>query len=136
MALAVALSEQISELIKFLTEHPSPTHDYEIAEMVHTVNNYRGEKFGFVSSNAANVFCVAGFLANQFKSNKWGILLFSWAFLVSYSQIYLGVHYPLDIIFGAVLGALTGIQIYVFKIRTTVFLERQLEIRKEKKRDK
>jgi undecaprenyl-diphosphatase len=133
IAIMVVLCDQLSVLIKNLVERPRPTHDPEIADMVHIVNNYRGGMYGFVSSHAANCFGVATFLSNQFKHYKWSLFLFAWAVVVSYSRIYLGVHYPLDIICGAVPGMLIGIQCYVFKVRTVVYIERHIEIRKEKK---
>jgi len=130
----VFLCDQISVIIKNLVERPRPSHNPDIADLVHIVNNYRGEKFGFVSSHAANVFGVAVFLSNQFKHYKWSLVLLGWAALVAYSRIYLGVHYPLDVICGAVLGVLIGIQCYVFKIWTTVYVERYFDDRKAKRR--
>jgi membrane-associated phospholipid phosphatase len=101
--------------------------------MVHIVNNYRGGKYGFVSNHAANFFCLFTFLASQFKSIKWGLFLFACALIASYSRIYLGVHYPLDIICGAILGVLIGAQCYVFKVQTAIYIERQIVLRKERK---
>ena len=133
VALAVTLSDQISVLIKNLTERPRPSHDPEIADMVHIVNNYRGGAFGFVSSHAANFFAVATFLSNQFKRFRWNVLLFFWAALIAYSRVYLGVHYPLDMICGATLGALIGILCYLLKVRTAVYAEQLIEDRKIRK---
>ena len=133
VAIAVALCDQLSVLIKNLVQRHRPTHNVEIAELVHIVNDYRGGMYGFISSHAANVFGLAAFLSNQFKHYKWSIFLFSWAAVVSYSRIYLGVHYPLDIIFGAVLGILIGTQCYAYYAKTTIFLERKMQIRKEKR---
>ena len=135
IAIAVGLSDYISVLIKNLIERPRPTHNAEIANIVHIVNNYRGGPYGFVSSHAANVFCVATFIAYQFKTVKWGLFLFAWAAVVSYSRIYLGVHYPLDIICGAILGILLGTQCFVIKVRTMVEIDRRIQIRKEKKEE-
>jgi undecaprenyl-diphosphatase len=62
--------------------------------------------YGFCSSHAANSFALAMavYLLNK---NKWvGFILFFWAFLISYSRIYLGAHYPLDVFVGAILGIL------------------------------
>jgi len=136
VVIAVILSDKISVLIKIMVERPRPTHNPEIANIVHIVNDYRGGMYGFVSSHAANVFCVATFIAYELKSVKWSLFLIVWATVVSYSRIYLGVHYPLDIIFGAVLGALTGTQCFVFKVQTAVKIDRRIQIHKERKEEK
>ena len=133
VVITVALCDQISVLIKNLVERPRPSRDPGIADLLHIVNNYRGGKYGFVSSHAANAFGVAIFLSNQFKNCKWSLFLFTWATVVSCSRVYLGVHYPLDIICGAGLGVLIGIQCYFFKVRTAVYFKRHIDIRKMKK---
>jgi undecaprenyl-diphosphatase len=140
VAIAVTLCDQISVLIKdYLVQRPRPTHNPEIADLVHIIyngdypNGYRGGKYGFVSSHAANVFGVAAFLSNQFKHYRWTLFLFTWALIVSYSRIYIGVHYPLDIIFGAILGALIGIQCYVFKVRSVDYIDYSMETRRLRK---
>lgn len=70
-----------------------------------------GGQFGFYSSHASNTFFLATFLSFLLRKKiPWfPILLFSWAILVSYSRIYLGVHFPGDIITGMVAGILLGI---------------------------
>jgi len=136
VAITVTLCDQISVLIKNLVERPRPTHDPEIANLVHIVNNYRGGTYGFVSSHAANFFGVATFLSNQFKHFRWSLFLFVWASFIAYSRVYLGVHYPLDIICGATLGALTGILCYILKVWTAVYVERYFEDRQVSKRKK
>jgi undecaprenyl-diphosphatase len=95
-----------------------PSHNLEIMDLVKTVTKpngqvYLGGQFGFVSSHAANIGAITTFILFSFiKFNKkWFILLF-WAALVMYSRIYLGVHYPGDILGGAVLGFLIGFLIY------------------------
>ena len=132
VALVVTLCDQFSVLIKNLVERPRPTHDPEIANLVHIVNNYRGETYGFVSSHAANFFGVATFLSNQFKHFRWSLFLFIWALVIVYSRVYMGVHYPLDIICGAMLGVLIGILCYTLKVRTAVYVEQRIENRKAK----
>lgn len=88
-----------------------PTHHLTIGKEVHTVitpenKEYRGGKYGFVSSHAANMFAIAtaSFLILGRARRYWW--LFAWAAFVSYTRIYLGVHYPADLVFGGLLGAL------------------------------
>jgi undecaprenyl-diphosphatase len=102
-----------------------PTHNLEIKDQIHTYlksngDHYYGGKYGFVSSHAANFFALATYLFMTFKNtSKWWPLLFAWAALIGYSRIYLGVHYPLDVIGGAILGSLIGL--FVHKVLSSYF---------------
>ena len=114
IALLITLSDQISvKAFKEVFERYRPTHNPQIKDLVHTVSGYRGGDFGFVSSHAANTFAMAFFTSKLFRNRyySWGI--FIWAAVVSYSRIYLGVHYPLDIIGGALLGIALGYPIFL-----------------------
>lgn len=101
-----------------------PTHNLEIGPLVQTVanwdgNQYLGGKFGFVSSHATNLFGMATFLllfARPWKKSLM-IMLLIWPLVVSYTRIYLGVHYPLDILGGTILGTLIGILVYLISLR-------------------
>lgn len=109
IAAGIAMADQFtSALLKPLVGRPRPTWDAEIGSLVHVVNNYRGGHFGFPSSHAANTFCVAVLLMLIWK-NPWARWLLLWATLVSYSRIYLGVHFPVDVIAGAAAGSIFGV---------------------------
>jgi undecaprenyl-diphosphatase len=71
---------------------------------------YRPQSSSFTSSHAANHFGMAMFIYTTFKTRfpKWPALFFVWAFLISFAQVYVGVHYPLDITAGALIGILIG----------------------------
>jgi len=117
LIVAVALADLISvNLFKDLFQRLRPCHNPEIENVVHLVNNKCGGMYGFVSSHAANAFALAGFTFLLFRNKYFTFGIFIWATVVSYSRIYLGVHYPADVICGAVLGLLLGILLFwIFK---------------------
>lgn len=110
VALVITLSDQISvHLFKEVFKRYRPCHNEQIKNLVH-LSNGCGGIYGFVSSHAANTFALAVFIGFILKDRIKYIFPFmlSWAFLISYSRIYTGVHYPLDILAGAILGILIG----------------------------
>lgn len=80
-----------------------------LSEMVHIVGGYRGGSYGFPSCHAANSFALASFLILLFANRKLSLFIFAWAVLNSYSRVYLGVHYPGDLLVGAIIGTAAGL---------------------------
>lgn len=117
---AVALADLTSvRLFKEVFMRFRPSHNPLISDFLHLHvyddgSLYRGGKFGFVSSHAANTFAVAMFSSLIFRIKNYIFFIFFWASIVSYSRIYLGVHYPLDILGGALLGIFISYIFYFF----------------------
>jgi undecaprenyl-diphosphatase len=109
--LTILLTDQSCNLIKHAVCRLRPTYHPDIAALIHVVNDYRGGEYGFPSAHACNTFGVAMLLYRVMRPKRWGVtvVLFAWVAIMSYSRIYLGVHYPLDILCGAILGVLIGL---------------------------
>ncbi len=130
IGIVITLADQLSVIaFKQTIQRLRPTHNSDIAYLVHTVNDYRGGSFGFISSHAANSFALAGFLSLLFQKRYFTLFMFFWAALVSYSRIYLGVHYPGDILGGAIFGCLIAWTSYRLYLKTINYLP---TIKKEK----
>ena len=112
---AVGLSDYISSgIIKHLVCRPRPTHEPALEGLVHIVNGYTGGQYGFVSSHAANTMSLTVMFALIWKQiNNHGWWLLTYVILNCYSRMYLGVHYPGDILGGMLVGAVVAIVVYV-----------------------
>jgi undecaprenyl-diphosphatase len=114
--LLIVLTDQTSNQIKHTVKRYRPTHNLEIQSKVHVVNDYKGGMYGFFSGHATNSFGVAMLLFLMFdkKAFLFRGAFFAWAALISYSRIYLGVHYPSDIFVGTLVGLFWGFMVYQF----------------------
>ena len=120
IGIVVLCSDQLSaHVCKPLFQRLRPCYNPDFQNLIYLPKGMAGGRYGFVSSHAANTFAVAAFLtAALHKNYKWiGIVLYLWAFISSYSRIYLGFHYPGDILCGALLGILIGLILWkVFQL--------------------
>lgn len=130
LAVLVALCDQIStNVFKEGFERLRPSRDPALEGMVDLINGKRGGKFGFVSSHATNSFGLAVFSLLLFRYRWYSVFILGWALLNSYSRIYMGVHYPGDILGGLILGSLIGWFVYwLYKRLTSRFLQVSDEI--------
>ncbi|HEX7492954.1 MAG TPA: phosphatase PAP2 family protein [Bacteroidales bacterium] len=115
---AATLSDQASVLFKNLVHRLRPCYEPSLQGFVHVFNGDCGGKYSFVSSHATNSFDVA-LLSLLFIKKRWySICIILWALVIGYSRIYLGVHYPGDVICGSLLGALIGWSVYNLYVLT------------------
>ena len=127
--IAITLSDQISVFLKNFFERPRPCHAVELDGTVHLVKGHCGGRFGFVSSHAANSFNIALLSLLLIRRRWFSVTMLIWAAVVGYSRIYLGVHYPGDVLCGSLLGVLIGWGIYnLYKLTDRKLLEKRNEL--------
>lgn len=109
-ALLITCTDQLSNFFKYGVGRLRPCHDPEVSGIMRLVKSYCGGQFSYFSAHAANSFGPAMFFTLLFKGRVRfiGFILIVWALIVGYSRIYIGVHYPLDVLTGIGMGALFG----------------------------
>lgn len=116
LALVILVADQFSGLIKDVVGRLRPSHDPTIQDLVHIVKR-RGGQFGYFSAHAANTFGIAMYLTLLFKNKHFGFVIFSWAAIATYTRIYLGLHFPGDILTGMVFGIFVGWLLYQLTVK-------------------
>ncbi|MBR6320743.1 MAG: phosphatase PAP2 family protein [Prevotella sp.] len=116
--LCVLLAGSLNDMIvKPLVERWRPSHDEQIGMAVDVVNGYRGGKYGFFSSHAANTFSLAVFFALLVRSRLLSVALIAWSLVNCWTRLYLGVHFPGDILCGLLWGGLVGTSMWLMHHR-------------------
>ena len=113
IVLVVTLCDQFaSHVCKPIFTRFRPTHHPDFMDQVKTVFGYRGGKYGFISSHAANAFGFATYMSLLFRYRLFTWTIFLWAVLTAYTRVYLGVHFISDIVPGAIAGVFFGGLVY------------------------
>ena len=118
--LCVLLAGTVDDMIvKPMVARWRPTHDPEIGMLVDVVDGYRGGKYGFFSAHASNTFSIAVFFCWLIRSRLLSIALVIWSFTNCWTRMYLGVHFPGDILVGLTWGFIVGTSVYYLFYRVT-----------------
>jgi undecaprenyl-diphosphatase len=113
IAAAVGLSDFIaSGILKDLVARPRPTRVPELEGVLHLVNGYKSGQYGFVSSHAANTMACGLLFSLIWRKKIATVGMMLWVAVNCYSRMYLGVHYPSDILGGLIVGALMAVVAY------------------------
>lgn len=112
MGIMVGLIDQTCNFFKSYIPSPRPSHTPELQGMVHTIYDYWGGFSGTASAHAGISFGLAVNSSLIIRKRIYTVLIILWAALVAYSRIYAGVHYPIDLLLGMVIGTFYAVVTY------------------------
>jgi undecaprenyl-diphosphatase len=110
VGILITVTDQLSNFFKYGVRRLRPCFEADLQEQMRLVKGYCGGKFGFYSAHASNTMAVAVFFISLLGSRfrfLWPLLVL-WSLAIAYSRVYIGVHYPLDILGGALAGLFIG----------------------------
>lgn len=107
MLVGIAINSITNNIIKVLIMRPRPSHELDLQDIIHQLGD-PDNHYSFFSAHSSNSICLALFSTLYFKNKYYGIVIFAWAMTVAYSRIYVGRHYPIDIVCGILFGLLSG----------------------------
>lgn len=112
-AVCVLLAGTVDDtIVKPMVARWRPTHDPQIGMLVDMVDGYHGGRYGFFSAHAANTFSIAIFFSLLIRNRILSILLICWSLINCWTRMYLGVHFPGDILCGLIWGGIVGVSVY------------------------
>ena len=118
VTLLIVITDQGASLIKDLTRRLRPCNEPSLAGLIHVVRGRCPGIYGFVSGHASNAFGLAAFTSILVRKAWYTWLVFVSAILIAYSRVYLGVHYPGDVLAGGLLGLVAGIALAFTALKT------------------
>lgn len=103
--LCVIATNLFNQLIKIIIARPRPIHEQAFVDLIHAIEKFDAS-YSFFSAHSSSSFALAVFISLVIRKNAFSLLALSWAFLVAYSRIYVGKHYPFDVVAGIIFGTL------------------------------
>lgn len=129
IALMILMADQIcSHVIRPAVCRLRPSNpDNPISQFITLVHGVKAGRYGFPSCHAANSAALATFLIMQFRTRAMTILMVIWMLLLSYSRVYMGVHYPTDILVGWLVGSFSAMTIWILGYKLAGFRSARME---------
>ena len=124
VCLCMLISDGVVDfIVKPMVGRLRPTHDPAIKYSLDVVNNIRENQFSFFSAHASNTFCIAVFFSLLVRNCKFVVAMIIWSLLNCWTRLYLGVHYPSDILVGILWGGFVGAFVYYIYIKSDLHIK-------------